>query len=55
MIASYILYRQFLGPVVSGALTEIFDFQTSSLVSEEESNNSMTTYKTFDYVISAFW
>ena len=28
--------RQFLGPVISGALTEAFDFQTSSLVRESQ-------------------
>ena len=35
----YYIYREFLGPLVSGALTEFFDFQSSAVVSERDKIN----------------
>ena len=32
----YYVYREFLGPLISGALTEFFDFQSSAVVSERD-------------------
>ena len=35
----YYIYREFLGPLISGALTEFFDFQSSAVVSERDKIN----------------
>ena len=43
-----------MGPIISGALTEFFDFQTSALVSKRDTVDNNSNSQTL-YLIVAFW